>query len=117
MDVWQDIAERYGFTPPELFRLLHERGHADPHGEAHLQLSDLLWLTPEQIRDWRFDPREIADLVPFALTTAEDLWCWRADLAEGADAPIAFCPIEDEVALIYAPDFPSFCYRQLLEDA
>lgn len=110
------IWERYGFRLPEVFLQLLMRGSFDPFKEAYVQLSDLLWLPPGQIADYRFHRNQIEGLIPFARTAQEDLWCFFPDLDAEVDGPVVYCPDEDEVAHIYAPDFEAFLYRRLLDE-
>ena len=112
----QAILKRYGFTPPALYRELAEQGCFMPFGGKHLQFSDLHWLEEPAIAGFQFHKDQIKGLVPFAQTANHDLWCWYPALNDGGPAPIVFCPDEDEVAFIHAPDFTAFLYRLLLEE-
>lgn len=110
------IRTRYGCELPELYWTLRGMGAFDPHHPAHLQFSDLLWLEPAAIATHRFHPDQMKGLVPLARTAQDDLWCLVPAFAPGAAAPVAYCPDEDEVAHLVAPDFTAFLYRSLLEE-
>ncbi len=104
------------FSLPHSFFRLHEDGCCDPHNEMHIQFTDMLWLTPEQMENWTFDKRSIDGFIPFAQTLNHDCWCFAPHIDSNAPAPVAFCPEEDEVAVLYAPDFASFLYRMMLDE-
>jgi len=108
--------ERYQFTFPELYLHFLQLGCFDPFHERYLQLADLLWLPPAQIARHRFHRQQIDGLIPFARTAQEDLWCFYPAIDEGTGQAVVFCPDEDEVASIYAPDFEAFVYRAMLEE-
>ena len=116
-DAWLAVEQRYGVVVPQLLLRLHADGCCDPHHGAFIQLSDLEWLSPAQICDWRPPADQIAGLLPFASTTNRDLWCLHRDWGDDrAPLPVVFCPEEDEVAHLFAPDVTGFCYRILLEE-
>jgi hypothetical protein len=110
------IHSRYGFALPELHGILRAQGCFDPFHAHHLQFSDLLWLTRGAIAAHRFHPDQMQGLVPLARTAQDDLWCFVPAMGEAGRAPIAYCPDEDEVAHLVAPDFTAFLYRSLLEE-
>ena len=62
------------------------------------------------------DPQQVQGLVPFAQTLSGHLWCWYPDIDPRLPSPVVFCPEEDEVAVLYAPDFVSWLYRMMLEE-
>lgn len=109
------LDHRYGFRPPELWWRMRSSGFFTPLHENHLQLSDLSWMSVADMVAHRFPPDEIAGLVPFAQTGRGDAWCFYPGLEAGL-APVCFCPMEDEVAHVYAPDFAGFVYRATLEE-
>lgn len=107
------LISRYGRNLPLSWYILHDKGCFDPHHANYLQLSDLQWLNPARIVRWSFAEDQIAGLMPFALTAADDLWCIYDALSPEA---VVFCPNEDEVAYAYAPDFSAFIFRAVLEE-
>jgi len=115
-DLDASIERRYGFALPALYQRLRAAGCFDPHHPQHLQFADLIWLEAAEIRDWQFDKRQIAGLVPLAQTERGDLWCWYPAMAHDGEVPVVFCPDEDEVAVVLAPHFQGFVYRALLEE-
>ncbi|TVR46428.1 MAG: hypothetical protein EA402_02695 [Planctomycetota bacterium] len=118
------LAARYARPLPALWASLQQLGCFDPHHQRHLQLSDLRWLDVPQIVAWRFPADSVDDLLPFAVTGLEDLWCLThrfghgsADLDPGGPPrAVVFCPHEDEVAFAYAPNFSAFIFRAVLEE-
>lgn len=116
MSLLQPLQDRYGFTPPPLWQTLHQEGCCDPHSPTHLQLSDLIWLSPAESAAWTFHADQIDGLVPFAQTSMGDLWCWYPALRPDGPAPVVSCPDEDEVAVVLAADFTAWLYRALLEE-
>ncbi|MFW5845110.1 MAG: hypothetical protein ACOCXJ_02685 [Planctomycetota bacterium] len=110
------LRERFDFEPPSVYRELLATGCFDPQHPRHVQLTDLVWLDGERLRQWERDERQVPGLVPFAQTLNGDDWCWYPDIDPRLDAPVVFCPDEDEVAVLYAPDFAAFIYRALLEE-
>lgn len=111
------LLARYGFVPPEPWPQALAAGWLNPQHSDHLRLSDLLWLDADRIANWQFPNDQIEGLIPFAHTTGLDLWCWAPLLGDAeAPTPIVFCPDDDEVAHCFAPDFPAFLYRRLLEE-
>jgi len=115
-EAWGALRARFGFRPPTLYRRLWEAGAFTPFTPQHLQFSDLSWLAPAQIAAWRFHHDQIPGLVPIAVTGQQDLWCWYPRMNDGGDAPVVFCPDEDEVAHVHAPDFTAWLYRLVLEE-
>lgn len=115
-DALAAIVRRYDFHPPELWQSMVAHGHLDCHHADHLQFTDLVWLAPEQIANYRFAATSIDGLIPFAETLNHDTWCWYPGIDRSVVTPVVYCPDEDEVAVIYAPDFASFLYRLLLEE-
>jgi len=74
------------------------------------------WLRLEQIANWVFDPQMIDGLIPCAQTLDGHLWAWYPAVDARHPAPLVYCPDEDEVAVIYAPDFRSTIYHMLLDE-
>jgi hypothetical protein len=107
---------RYRFEAPALYRRMLADGCFDRFALTHLQFSDLVWLSEEEIADFEFAEDQIPGLVPIATTMEQDLWCWYPAMNDGGPAPVVFCPIEDEVASIHAPDFTAWIYRLMLEE-
>ncbi|MDA3961082.1 MAG: hypothetical protein PF961_09845 [Planctomycetota bacterium] len=115
-DPFEPIAQRFGFPCPDLYRRMRADGCFDRFGESHLQFSDLEWMGLDEIVSYTFNDDQIPGLVPVAGTMEMDLWCWYPAMNDGGPAPIVFCPLEDEVASIYAPDFTAWIYRLMLEE-
>lgn len=111
-----EAQDRYRFIFPELYVDMQRLGCFDPFAESYLQLSDLLWLPMGHITAHQFHKQQIDGLVPFGRTANEDLWCFYPGIDAETQQAVVFCPDEDEVATIYAPDFRSFVYRSLLEE-
>jgi hypothetical protein len=110
------LLERFAFTAPECYQRMAEDGRFDPLDPGHLQLTDLLWLDAAQLRHWQADQRQVPGLIPFAETLDHHQWCWYPAIDRRCPAPVVFCPEDDEVAVLYAPDFAAFCYRLMLEE-
>lgn len=108
--------ERYRFQPPELYRRMLGDGCFDRFAATHLQFSDLVWLDQEEIAGFEFASDQIPGLVPIAVTMEQDVWCWYPAMNDGGPAPVVYCPLEDEVASIHAPDFSAWIYRLMLEE-
>jgi hypothetical protein len=115
-DVIAALALRLDFVAPETYRQLVRDGCSDPHHADHLQFTDLEWWQSSHVERWQPDPRQVTGLVPFAQTLSGHLWCWYPDIDPRLPAPVVFCPEEDEVAVLYAPDFGSWLYRVMLEE-
>lgn len=112
----QLIQSRYGRGLPDLWHTVHERGCFDPFAEAHLQVSDLRWLSAEEIQGWRFPADQVPGLLPFAVTGNDDCWCLYQGMAHNDEWPVVFCPHEDEVAFAHSPDFTGFLFRVVVEE-
>lgn len=108
--------ERFGFEPPALYHRMRADGCFDRFAATHLQFSDLVWLDEAEIQAFEFADDQIPGLVPIATTMEQDLWCWYPAMNDGGPAPVVFCPLEDEVASIHAPDFAAWIYRLMLEE-
>lgn len=116
MDQITAITQRFGFEPPELYAKMIAAGCFDRFAATHLQFSDLLWLAGGEIAGFQFADDQIPGLVPIAVTMEQDLWCWFPAMNDGGPAPVVYCPLEDEVASIHAPDFSAWIYRLMLEE-
>jgi len=108
-------ARHPGFAPPELLLRLHDEGRCDPHHESHLQFGDLVWFDAGALHRHHPPDAQLPELVPFAHTTRGDLWCFYPGY-RGHPVPVCFCPDEDEVAFLHAPDLEGFCFRAMLEE-
>lgn len=91
-------------------------GCFDKQDPLYLQFTDLEWLSSEQIAAYTFDAHMIDGLIPCAQTLDGHLWAWYPAIDERHPAPLVYCPDEDEVAVIYAPDFLSGVYHMLLDE-
>lgn len=112
------VEERYGFKLPEVYRLLSDAGHLDPRGSDCLTLTDVEWLTPQDIAEYKFLDWQAPHktwFVPFAISARRDEWGWRLDWAAGGEPPVVFCERGPE-GYGYAPDFRGFLYHMLLEE-
>jgi hypothetical protein len=115
-DWLEAIRTRYGQLPPEPWLQCWTAGLFDPQHDHHVQLSDLIWASPEAIATHVFPKDQVSGLIPFAHTAADDWWCWYIDWTHEEGLPVVFCPHEDEVAFAYAPHFEGFLYRAALEE-
>lgn len=125
-DAYEAIAKKTGFQIPALYRKMVADGvthygpgrdwNEDPPALAIASIH-VEWYTPDEIAD--YEPAEYWDrsltLVPFAQNGAGDLWCFHPAAAQGDQIPVAFCPDDEMVAEIFAPDLAGFWFRQLLE--
>lgn len=116
IDAEQRIIERYAFSLPETYKAMRAASCFDAQHEHHLQFTDLEWLRLEAIAAFEFDKHMIDGLIPFAQTLDGHLWAWNPQIDERHDASVVFCPDEDEVAVLYAPDFQTAIYRMLLDE-
>ncbi|NRA39988.1 MAG: SMI1/KNR4 family protein [Planctomycetes bacterium] len=116
MNDYSTIEARFEFALPELYKKMVADQCFDHHQEKHLQFTDLEWLTAEQIFTWVFDKHLIEGLIPFAQTLSGNLWAWYPQLDPRNPQAVVCIPDEDEVAVIYAPDFCSAMYRMLLDE-
>ena len=114
IELFRSIEKRYDFALPQAFKTAWEAGWA---GDNYLALPDLEWLPLEEIAEYEFEDYQISGLVPFASTGGGDLWCWQPAFL-GPDGPrVIECPHDCTEASVYAPDFRSFLYRRLLDEA
>ena len=116
MDAEQRIIDRYRFNVPPCYRAMRQAGCFDAQHEQHLQLTDLEWLSLPAIADYVFDKHLIDGLVPFAQTLDGHLWAWYPAIDERHQEAVVFCPDEDEVAVLYAPDFETAIYRMFIDE-
>lgn len=119
MDAAALIQQRYGYSPPDLYRTLRAAGHfSTTPWENYLSFHDCEWLSPEEIAGYEFLDFQITSdggFVPFAVSSRRDEYCWRLDWSAGAERPVAFCERGEE-GFGYAPDFRGFLYRKALEE-
>ncbi|TVR14548.1 MAG: hypothetical protein EA401_04270 [Planctomycetota bacterium] len=108
--------ECYGGLPPQSWQQALNSGWCDPHHPHYLQVSDLQWLSPEAILAYRFPDDQVPGLIPFAVTSNDDRWCWYRPWKHAGGLPVVYCPHEDEVAYAYAPDFASWVFRMVVEE-
>jgi hypothetical protein len=119
---YEAIAQRYGFTPPEGYRMLEQQGRfdirrlnrADLRAGEYLWLFDAEWWSLEQIAGFTFPEYCLPGFVPFASTDAGDFWCWSPERAGEQGTPVVFCPHDLNMAQVDAPDFAGWCYRRAL---
>lgn len=116
MDVEQRIHDRYRFNLPPSYRAMRLAGCFDPQQDQHIQFTDLEWLSLTSIADFVFDKHLIDGLIPFAQTLDGHLWAWYPAIDERYQDAVVFCPDEDEVAVLYAPNFETALYRMFIDE-
>ena len=116
MDVEQRILDRYRFNLPPSYLAMRQAGCFDPQQDQHLQFTDLEWLSLSAIADFVFDKHLIDGLIPFAQTLDGHLWAWYPAIDERHQEAVVFCPDEDEVAVLYAPNFETALYRMFIDE-
>ncbi len=116
MDLDRAIQQRFGFELPALYVDLRAAGCFDPQHASHIQFTDLVWMTADEILAWVPDQHLIDGLIPFAQTLSGHLWAWHPSIDDAYPAPVVYCPDEDEVGVLYAQDFQATMYRMLLDE-
>lgn len=123
--LYRSIEDRYGFSLPEAYRSLEERGLLDISVPAHasafyepgsyLWLNDMEWYSLQDIVDFHFQAWQLPGFVPFAFTAGGDFWCWQPAVADQMGARVVCCFRDNEFATVYAPNFHTALYRQILD--
>lgn len=123
--IYEAIAKRYGFTIPDEYRRLESRGlftiSAPAHASAfyppgsYLWLNDMEWYSPEDILNFEFQPWHLPGFVPFAFTGGGDYWCWHPARAGDQGFHVMCCFHDYEMATVYAPNFQTALYLQILQ--
>ena len=110
-----DGVTTYGASPAEWKTTWRNRALENPPALLMAGIH-VEWMSPQDIvayeRFEHWDPT--LTLVPFAQNGGGDLWCFHPNAKEGDRVPIALCPMDSEMAEIFAPDFEGFLFRQLL---
>ena len=121
------IETRYRFALPEEYRSLEVQGlltlsaPAPDHFSAfyepgtYLWLNDMEWYSLQEIADFEFKPYHLAGLVPFAFTGRGDYWCWQPAQTDYRGTRVLCCYHDEEFATVYAPNFHTALYRQILD--
>lgn len=123
--IYSVIAQRYRFSLPAEYRQLESRGLLTLPGPAHaseftapgtyLWLNDMEWYPLNKIANFEFEPDCLPGFVPFAFTGAGDFWCWQPEFTDGNGTRVVCCYRDSYDARIYAPNFSSALFRQILE--
>ncbi len=116
MDSDSAIEDRYKFNLPSLYKEMRAIGCFDRHHENYLQFTDLEWFSADQILAWVYDKHLIDGLIPCAHTLSGHLWAWYPNIDYDHSEAMVFCPDEDEVGVLYAPDFQSTIYHMMLDE-
>ena len=116
------IEERYRFVLPADFREFWRRGFCTilgpgRPGPQYLLLPDMEWMPLGEIVAFKFKSYHLPGFVPFAITGAGDYWCWQPEFTQGSSTRVLLCLHDSDDADIYAPDFISAVYRQVVEGA
>lgn len=122
--LYRAIADRYGFSLPEDYRRLEARGLLHLSKSAHasaftrpgsyLWLPDMEWLSLEAIAEFQFEAYCLPGFVPFAFTAGGDHWCWQPGYTSAHGTRVVYCPHDNFLATVYAPQFAGAVYRQAL---
>lgn len=115
-DVFRNIESKYSFPFPKSYLGMYESGLFMRHGPNEIMLSDLIWLTPEEILNFIPLPYQIEGLIPFAKSARGDLFCWRIEPKSSHEAPVCFCPRDQKTATYFAGNFKGFVFRVMLEE-
>jgi hypothetical protein len=123
--IYDAIAKRYGFRIPTEYQRLESGGlfaiSASGHASAfyqpgsYLWLNDMEWYSPEAILNFQFQPWHLPGFVPFAFTGGGDYWCWHPARAGDQGFHVMCCFLDDRMATVYAPNFHTALYRQILQ--
>src|SRR4051812_29072900 len=73
--MYDRILARFAFAIPDLYRAMAAAGLFASRGVDALFLTDLEWLTPEEMGDFESPDYQVRGLVPFAKSARGDLWC------------------------------------------
>ena len=116
-NIHDQLQARFAQALPELWFQMEQASCFDIYSEQHLQLSDLQWMTPQQMHSWVYPADTIKEIMPFAHTAHDDTWCFARMLPEvDGQNPVVFCPLEDEVAFAYAPHFAVLFFARCLKN-
>jgi len=123
--LYKEIERLYGFDMPEEYRRLQARGlfniSAPAHASAfyapgsYLWLNEMEWYSLQDIVDFEFQPYHLPGFVPFAFTAGGDYWCWQPAHGGSRGARVVCCYHDYELAAVYAPNFQTALYRQILD--
>ena len=123
--LYKAIATRYGFVVPDEYRRLAARGlftlstpasaSAFHEPGSYLWLHQMEWYSLQEIADFRFQPFHLPGFVPFAFTGGGDYWCWQPEYTDHRGTRVVCCYRDCEFAAVYAPNFHTALYRQILE--
>lgn len=131
-DLYREIEQRYCFALPREYRQMQEQGWfgpitaeegqdvcAHPRRHAYLWLNDMEWMPLADILSFEFPSycEPPIRLIPFAFTAGGDHWCWSPQHATAGVTPVVACPRDDRTGEVYARDFVSGLYRQILDFA
>jgi hypothetical protein len=123
--LYNAIKARYGFAIPNDYCRLESRGlftlpvaaHASAFYQpgSYLWLHDMEWYSPQAILDFEFEPYHLPGFVPFAFTGGGDYWCWHPAHIDRRGAHVLRCYHDCPLAAVYAPNFHTALYRQILD--
>ncbi len=120
MDVYDEIEKRYRFAVPAEYRDMQHGGLFDAKtaegADLWMQL-DVEWLSPSQIRDYKFADYHQPGFVPFAFNGASDAWCWWPQHTSSSGTPVVLCPHDDMQGEFDAPNLLGSMYRRILDYA
>ena len=123
--LYNAIEARYRFVVPDEYRRLAARGLFTISTPAHasvfyrpgsyLWLHDMEWYALQDIVDFKFQPYHLPGFVPFAFTAGGDCWCWQPTQTDRRGTRVLCCHHDYEFATVYAPNFHTAMYRQILD--
>jgi len=123
--LYDAIESRYKFVVPDEYRCLEARGlftiSAPAHASAfyepgsYLWLHDMEWYSLQDIVDFQFQSYHLPGFVPFAFTAGGDYWCWQPEHTDRRGTLVLCCHHDYEFATVYAPNFHTALYRQILD--
>lgn len=131
-ELLRQIERRYGFALPAEYREMQERGwfgpitaeegqdvYAHPRLHAYLWLNEMEWMPLAQIVNFELPSycKPPVVLIPFARSGGGDYWCWSPHHATRGVVPVVSCPHDSCMGEVYARDFVSSLYRQILDFA